>query len=181
MALINTGEYKLELVDADSPERCLHTNHRNTQCMYRKIPGKEFCSKHYNNYTKEKVRNYRLSKWQARVEEFSDSSELKSLREEIGILRLTLETVLGRCQDDHELVLYSNRISDMVLKIEKLVSSCHRLEMSTSMLLDKTLVLQIANVIIEIIGNHVKDSTVLDTISDEIIQTILKTSRLDIE
>lgn len=176
---INDGIYKLELVDEDSPERCIHLNKLGKQCLYRKMPGFDTCKKHSHNYAKLQ-KNYRLEQWQNRVSEFSESSELKSLKEEIGILRLVLESILVQCKDAHDLMLYSSKIADHVTKIEKVVASCHRLELSTSMLLDKTLVLQLANVMIEIIGNHIDDSNVLERISSEIVETIIKTSRLDV-
>src|SRR2546421_361414 len=79
-----------------------------------------------------------IAKWQTRLDEFADNDKIKSLREEIGVLRILLEETMSRCHDTNELLLYSNKISELVIKIEKVVASCHRLENATGMLLDKS-------------------------------------------
>ncbi|MAE21972.1 MAG: hypothetical protein CMK92_06025 [Pseudomonas sp.] len=66
---------------------------------------------------------------------------------------MILEETVTMCQDSHQLLLSTNKISDLVLKIEKLVSSCHRIEKSTGQLLGKTAILNIATQMMEIMGN----------------------------
>jgi hypothetical protein len=117
-------------------------------------------------------RLYRLAKWQGRINEIADHEGVKSLREEIGILRMMLEETMGRCQDQTDLLLYSSKISDLVMKIEKVVSSCHRLEASTGMLLDKAAALHLASVMVEIISEYVNDDSAIDSIAGKIVQAI---------
>jgi hypothetical protein len=179
---------KLEKVkDPYDPNRCQGMI-RNNQCPFVKEPGEEFCQVHINKaavieevHLNKSLRNYHLAKWQSRVNEFADHSEVKSLREEIGISRMILENILDRCHDSHDLFLYANKISDHVSKIERIVVSCHRLEQSTGSLLDKTMVLQIANTIIEILSRHIDSVDILEKVSEEIINMVLKTSKLEPE
>lgn len=172
-------EQRLFKVEAGDAEQCQGLV-RNGQCPFRQEPGSIYCKIHVATSVKEKnsakaIRNYQLSKWQARVNDFADNQSVKSLREEIGISRMVLETILDKCQDNNDILLYSGKIVDCVMKIEKVVASCHRLEQSTGMLLDKSSILQIAGTIVEIISKHIEDSTILETISDEIISTIIVT------
>lgn len=128
-----------------------------------------------NSLAEKSKRVYRLSKWQKRVEEHADSEHVKGLREEIGILRVVLEEVMAVCHDSTTLLMYSNRISDLVVKIEKLVSSCHRLEQSSGLLLDKSAALNIGAQIVEIVSRFVANEEALDQIGEGIVQAILST------
>ncbi len=178
-------EKKLEKVDQYSPERCQGMI-RNNQCPFKREPDEQFCMVHMSKaavqeeqHLDKSLRNYHLAKWQHRINQFADNTEVKSLREEIGISRMILENILDRCQDSHDLFLYSSKIADHVSKIKEIVVACHRLEQSSGALLDKTTVLQIANTIIEILSRHLDSTDILETISNDIIDSILKVSSLE--
>jgi len=118
------------------------------------------------------TRLYRLSKWQNQLERHATAPNIKNLRDEIGILRILMEEKLNSLQDTHDLILHSGAVSDLVLKIEKLVSSCHKLEGSMGQLLDKQAILQFASEIITIISSEITDTSVLTRITDRIMQTL---------
>lgn len=170
---------KFDRVEADSPVRC-QGKYTHGQCPYRQVPGSTYCPMHgghgaINAAKAADLRMYRLTKWKDRMSEFADSEQVKGLREEIGILRIVLEETVNKCQDTTDILMASSKIGDLALKIEKLVSSCHRLEASTGMLLDKTAALHLASVIVAIIGKHVTDADAIDLISSEIISAIVET------
>ena len=99
---------------------------------------------------------YKLEKFQARVEHFKVNPAVKSLRSEIGILRMTLENVINKCRDENDLLMASQKIGDLVMKIDRLVLSAHKLESSMGELLDKMAALNLSNQIIEIITGAVE-------------------------
>lgn len=172
-------EQRLFRCDEDDPNRC-QAVHTNQQCPFLAtetiVDGKRsiYCARHEgaSKVNDKGIRNYRLTKWQSRLNDFVDSDQIKGLREEIGILRIVLEEILNKCQDSHELLLYSSKIGDTAMKIEKLVSSCHRLEFSAGSLLDKSALLQLASVTVTIISKYISDASTLDAISNEIIEMI---------
>lgn len=144
------------------------------QCINCKVPGSDYCPNHgANSQLRAKngtaIRNYRLQRWKQRVGEMADSDSIKSLREEVGILRVILEEMLNQCHDSTDLLLYSQRMSDLVMKIEKLVSSCDRLENRMGLLLNKDSVLQLAATYVQIINNYIEDPDVIERISEEIV------------
>ncbi|KKM86225.1 hypothetical protein LCGC14_1281150 [marine sediment metagenome] len=105
-------------------ERCEGTL-VNGQCINLKVIGADFCSTHGANTQLQSrngsiARNYRLKRWQERVGQMADNSNVKSLREEVGILRVILEEMMNKCESSLDLLLYSQRMSDLVigLKIE---------------------------------------------------------------
>ena len=154
-------------------ERCEGTL-KNGQCVNCKVTGSNYCVTHGANSGLQKtngeiVRNYRLQRWQERVGQMADSSNVKSLREEVGILRVILEEMLNQCENSLDLLLYSQRMSDLVMKIEKLVSSCDRLEGKMGLLLGKDSVLQLAATYVQIINNYIVDPEIIEKISQDMM------------
>lgn len=169
---------RMHRVEADSPLRCQAVSKTRGQCLFERIEESQFCPMHSGptgdlGTDRKQIRNYRLNMWQARMEEFADNPEVKSLREEVGITRIVLEETMNRCETPTDLLMYSNKIADLVMKIEKLVSSCHRLEAATGSLLDKSSALQLASIIIDIINRHITDEVILQLISEELIEAII--------
>ncbi len=163
-------------VESSSPDRC-HAIIPQGQCQYQQVENSEFCIMHggiHENRKQEKleVRNYRFQKYQSRINELADSSGVKSLREEIGVLRMLLEETVNMCKDSTDLLLYSSRIATLACQVEKLVSSCHKMESSLGFMMDKVTVLNISTQIVNIISSYVNDQTVLDTVISEITNLI---------
>jgi len=164
------------VTDPADPTRCQSVA-KGEQCMMQAVPGGTFCMLHGGNKQLEaqerlKVRNYRLTKWHATVDRFTDNANIKSLREEIAILRMMLEERLNTCADTSDLLLHSGPIAFMITNIEKLVSSCHKLEGSMGQLLDKAAILQFAGTVITIITDVLDDEKKISEIADRIIGTI---------
>ena len=115
---------------------------------------------------------YNAAKWQARIEHHSDDPMIKKLNIEIGVLRLLLEERLNQCKTDIDLMTHSPAISRMVLDIERLVTSCHRLEDKMGHHLDKSAVIQFASRVVEIISTSITDPALISTIADQIAKAI---------
>lgn len=162
---------KLKRVPEDSPNRC-QSIYSGGQCVYEIIPGTRYCLMHGGPSLKaeeqKKIRNYRLQLYQEKVNEKADNNSVKNLREEIGILRLLLEETINKCQDENDLLIYSSKIADLVIKIEKIVSSCHKLETSLGQTLDKTVIMNLSTRIINIISEYVSDENAINNIVSDI-------------
>jgi hypothetical protein len=172
-------ESKFKRVAADDPRRCQGIGGYG-QCPYQALEGCTFCAMHAGPSqaiakAEAGKRIYRLSKWQNRVGELADHEQVKGLREEIGILRVLMEEIMAVCHDSTTLLMYSNRISDLATRIEKLVNSCHRLEQSSGLLLDKSAALNIGAQIVELVSRYVANEEALDAIGQGIVDAILKT------
>ena len=161
-------------VEPDDPTCCQGLN-AHGPCTLQAVPGQKFCKLHFgigNKVLEQKaVRNYRINKWQHRINELADSDSLKSLHEEIGIMRLLAEETLNKCQTDTDLLLYSTKIADLMMKTEKLVASCHKLELATGQLVNKQNMMMFGDVVIQIIGEYVAPDK-MAMITGRIVQTI---------
>ena len=159
--------------DPDDPRRCQAMTSRG-QCYNKSLPGINYCPAHgasqAKKLKKQQLANYKLNKFKQRAGELGNSDAISSLKDEIGLLRMLVEERINRCEDSHDLLLVSGPLSDLFIKIEKLVSSGDRLDRRLGNLLDKTKVLLFAQTVVEIIGSEIDDPEKLDSISDKILK-----------
>lgn len=163
-----------------APNRCQQVIPNIGQCRNQAVEGGVKCLAHGGHKELESqravsLRIFRLGQWQARADEFNSHPNIKSLREEVGILRILLEERFAHCKSSTDLMLQAGPISDLVLKIEKVVASCHRLESAMGEHLEKGQLMifagEIVNIIAEVIGD---DQEKLDLISTRILGLIGK-------
>ena len=191
-------QHKLVKAEEDDPLRCQGTGQGNGgQCTFKSIAAlvrddewADFdervdytvitgCPKHggmiaIKGQLKERSHDYRLQVWQQRITEFSESDKVRTLRGEIGILRLLTEEILNQCGDQTQLIIYSGKLADLVMKTEKLVSSCDRLESRMGTVLDQAGALILAGEIVQAIGEEITDADAIDRISNKIIDSIVR-------
>lgn len=169
---------KLVRCPTDHPNRCQAVG-KSGQCPFFAVEGVANCPRHrgYSQVKaieKQRVHDYRLQVWQARMTEFAASDKVVNLAGEIGILRLILEETLNRCTDSHDLVLMSTRISGICTQIEKLVVSFDKMSTKSANLLTKGAALSMAGQIVDIISAHVTDTVAIDKISNSIIDMVAR-------
>jgi len=165
----------------DAENRCQGVNSRG-QCDNEavQLPDGSFganCLAHGGNKQIESakaksVRNYQLTQFKARVDQKLESDSIKSLREEVAILRMVLETQLNTISDENELLMCSGKIADLVQKIDKVVNSCHTLEKGMSELLDKAAILRYASTIIEILDEEIKDKDAVSRVAERMVEAL---------
>lgn len=164
-------------VEADNPQRCEHTTN-NRQCDNRAEQNSRFCSRHSNlqRYHAERisVRGYMLAKWMVRAADHADFAGIKDLKAEIGILRMLLETRLNKCKDEYDLAINANNLSDLIMKIQKLVQSAFKLDMHLGKTMDETQIMQIADSIVDVITRVVPDEELRRTLAQEIGDVIAR-------
>jgi len=147
----------------DDPNRCQSLAHGGTQqCAYKKVPNSDYCPRHGGNKQMElnkrqRIRNLRLTFAKAsRVNELTQGPDVKTLYDEIAILRFMLEELLNRFGDDeHELMLHSPNISQMVINITKTVEACQKLEERQGKYLDGVQIDALADALLDIITEFV--------------------------
>ena len=163
--------------DEDDPRRCQYIKPTAGQCQNVCVEGSSYCPAHGGNKAfdakkKESLRNYRLTKFHQKIQELGNSDFIYSLRDEVGLLRLMIQEKINHCDDEADLLLISGPLSDLLMKSDKLVNSCHRLETKLGNHLDRTRVVGLAQTIVQIIGKHVTDESLLEKISGEIAEAL---------
>ena len=165
-------------VEADDPWRCQSTM-KTGQCPNKATSLGGTCLVHGGNShlqaeERKRITNYKLNKFRKSLERHASSPKLKTLNDEVAILRMLLEEQLNQCADVYDLTLKSHIVSDLVVKLEKLVKSCHTLEVSLGGVMDKNTLISFATDIIEIISSHVEDEAILTAISNGILALVDK-------
>lgn len=173
------GDNEFERCPAGDPNRC-QSSGKGGQCPYKAKPGTTFCPRHAAAADKiaanAAARMFKLGQYQARMEEFTGSDQLKNLRGEIGILRMTLENTVALCKTPLEMVSYAGKIGDLVMKVTTVVKTCQLMETKMGLMLDRDKIIMIGQRIVDIVGNHVPNPEILDTIGEEIVAAILEIS-----
>lgn len=176
------AEVKFIRMDGESdPNRCqgiIQNGGNAGQCYYKAVIGCKYCLMHGGgtqaaNNKKNALKNYQLTQYAARVGDLSNNPEIKSLREEIGILRLTLENLINMCDNSNKLLLYTDKITNLADKINKLVVSCQNIEEKNNNLLDRKVVIIIADSIVTLIGQYITDPDILLEVGSKICESII--------
>ena len=169
-----------QCTDPSDPRRCQGVN-ATGQCNKLAMEGSKFCVAHGGSLDRKqneetKMDIYRLTKYQARFLEQQNHPELKNLRAELAILRILMEEKFNHIagSDNPQLMLlsHSGSLSDLALKIERIITSIHKLDLSLGNLLDKASVVQLCNEIIAVIAKHVTDPEIIVEISNEIMESL---------
>lgn len=169
----------------DDPSRCQGVG-KFGQCPFLAIgtrangaapwDGIKYCHRHQGaSHIKERnkeARTYLVAKYQERIGFKATDPKIKSLREEMGILRMLLETKLNAVTDDTELLMQSGQISNLVQNIGQLIKVAHHIEKDMNILLDKSQAEQWVGELGEIIGRYIEDPEILSMISEDMIESL---------
>lgn len=148
--------------DDDPRQRCVALIDGETRrCVYYAMKGINKCPMHggleFDQQRAKTNRSYKLAVWNSEMKRIGESDSLKSLRDEIVIARMTLQGILAQCQDNFDLMMNANKIAMMLEKINALVVNCNKLEDRLGLVLDKSAILNLAEQIVQIVGEHVPE------------------------
>jgi hypothetical protein len=165
-------EYQYIKLEDGDPRQCERPG-----CKLVVVEGSKYCIAHGGRHAaeraeKQRMRNYNLAKFHQRANELSESKEITSLRDEVGLLRLLIESKINHCKDTTDLLLISGPLSDLLMKSERLVTSMEKLESKMGHHLDKSKIVQIAQSMIDIISRYIDNPEVLDAIGEDFFKTI---------
>lgn len=158
----------------DNTNRCEWVTGRG-QCPDPRIEDSRFCEKHSPSGHGE------LDKYLITTRSLGDSphrhaasKEIKSLRDEIALIRALIEKRINLIQSDAEFIAAMPTIQSAMMTVEKLVSSCHTMETKLGLLLNKGSLLSLAQTIIHIISEALEGVPNRNEIVEQVGQEIVK-------
>lgn len=165
-----------KVTESDDPNRCQGIMSTG-QCPYKAVPGGTFCMRCGGNKQLDKIERastemYQVDIFKARILRNKNHDEVKTLGNEVAILRMMLEGILNSCSNDTDLLLHASKIADLIIKIDKLVVSCHKLERNLGQHLDKSALLQFAAEVVSLIGEKVSNKDEIKAVADGILKII---------
>ena len=164
----------IRIKEPDDPNRCQAMGKRG-QCELVALPETQYCKIHggkaqSERLEKEKIKKYQLGKWNARIQQLSGDGDVKCLRDEIGVLRMMIEEILGAITSPTDLLIQAPQIANLVTSVERLVISMDKLEKSTGALLDKPAILRFAGQFVDIVAEELPNPDDADRICARIIE-----------
>ena len=160
----------------DESQRCKASTARGA-CQHVAIEDTERCPHHGANKIiqkkkKERLMNYNLTKFKAEVAEKSGSDNIKSLKDEIGMLRQLLESVWNSCENGTELILNSAVISDLAIKIQKCITETSKLDVLNDKMVEKDELTKFGIAVITKISEVIDDKKAISEISEAILSML---------
>jgi hypothetical protein len=144
------------------------------------MEGSQYCFIHSGTVDRSherEVRMYQLAevKNRERLSNFADDNQIKSLREEIGLCRLLIEKRVNLIKDDADLIASCGALNQLFLTLERLIKSCHGLDISLGELLSKETVMQLAQRLVAIIMEELSEVEGHEAIIDRIVSRMTPT------
>lgn len=144
------------------------------QCSNEAIPNTNFCPEHSKKSAQTMINEYRIAckLLGDAPERHSRSDNLKSLKGEIALLRSLIESRMNMINSEAELVAAMPSLKDSFIAVEKLVSACHNMDVKLANLLDKQVLISLAQDLVKIIDTNMR-KIAPDTIDiDEVIEKV---------
>jgi len=127
------------------------------QCTRPQVAGDRFCETH----TRSDQDTVKLGQYLVSKKLFGDAplrhleaDEIKSLKTEISLLRSMIERRWNMLENDVEFVAAFPTMKDSFIAVEKLVTSCHQMEVKLDELISKQALLSLAQKIVGVIQDN---------------------------
>jgi len=169
------------VTDLVDPNRCKGAA-QDGQCQNRAEHGSEYCCVHGGRSLREaeEQRGYLLSKMdeKTRLVQMSDDLEpVKELRDLIALQHILIEKRYNLITSDGELLAACGPLNQMLLTMERLVNSCHRIETNLGELLARHAVLALAREMVQIVISELEGIDDYEQIVDRITQRLVNVIR----
>ena len=142
------------VTDPADPRRCKFS-YPHEQCWREAEPGCDNCAAHggKSRANAEEMRLYNLVEVdnRRRLAELSGHENIKSLREEIGLVRMLIEKHLNAAQGDLGVLAACGSLNQLIVTLTKTIKECHNLEQSCGELLTKQTIYRLAQTLCEIV------------------------------
>lgn len=167
--------------DPNDPNRCVASTQWG-QCQHKAIEDYDKCAYHLQNRNIEdamSLKAYLLTNPEIAgpAGRHSQVEELKSLREEIALCRSIVERRLNMIESNADFLNAISTVNSLFITLEKLISSCHRLEVNLGNLLSKAALLDLAKEMVEILMNELEHvdgyEELVDRIGERIVAAIV--------
>lgn len=153
------------------------------QCQNVAEYGSDYCRVHggrTNLRELEDKRGYLLAKAGERVRlvEMADELEpVKELRDLIALQHMLIEKRYNLVKDDTDILTSCGPLNQMLMTMEKLISSCHKIETNLGELLQRHAVLALAKEMVKIVIDELDGIDNYEYIIDRITQRLIDTIR----
>lgn len=168
------------VTDPADPHRCQAPD-ANGQCWGLQVEGSRYCLTHAGSYKPpvKGMRQYLLAIAQdrSRLAAFAEHDDIKSLRDEIALTRMMIETIWNSATTDIEKLAIFGRVNTHIQTLEKLVKTCNQIEERLGTLLAKPTLLRVGQQICQALVNRLEGLPNYEQIVDPLIADVIAVIR----
>lgn len=170
-----------QVTDLSDPRRC-KGRAPDGQCRNVSVTGSDYCLAHggHDLTDMRKQQGFLLAKAedQGRLSALSDTLEpVKELRSTIALTHMLIEKRWNSVKDDTDLLTHCGPLNQMIATMEKLVSSCHRIETNLGELLARQAIIALAKDMVQIVIEELEGIDDYELIIDRITERLINTIR----
>ena len=142
----------------------------------RQAENGQFCARHGPITPDEAIRHYNITNRlvSGTHDRHNAVSQIKDLREEISLCRALIETRLNLATEESEFIASMGILHQYLATVEKLSASCHRMDSNLGNVLDKASVLTLAQELVTIVAEELKEIPGRDAIVDRIAHRLVE-------
>lgn len=160
------------VTDLADPRRC-RASSPSGQCLNVAEDGSEYCVCHQgvDRGPARRLRKYQLAtaEDQGLLDRYSDDVELKSLREEIALTRVIIQSILRAAKTEVEKTNAYSKVNTHLLTLERLVKTGHHLDQSLGLLVGKSELLSLGKQLYRIVVDRLVGLPDYERVVDAII------------
>ncbi|MEN6367713.1 MAG: hypothetical protein ABFC88_12955 [Thermoguttaceae bacterium] len=166
-----------QVTDLADPRRCKGSS-ADGQCLNVAADGSDYClgCGGVDHGPARRLRRYYLA--QADVELklalTAEGDDLKSLREEIRLVRRMVIETLNAAKTDIEKINAYSKVNTFLLTLERLMKTCHQLDQSMGSLIAKPALIRLAKRLCEIVVNGMDGVPDYERRCDEMLPQIIQ-------
>lgn len=169
------------VTDLADPNRCKGAA-PDGQCQNKAEHGSDYCRAHNGHSLQEaeEKRGYLLAKADERsrlVRLADDLEPVKELRDLISLQHMMIERRYNAITSEGELLAACGPLNQMLLTMERLINSAHRIETNLGELLQRHAVLALAKEMVRIVIDELEGVEDYEIIVDRITQRLIDTIR----
>lgn len=168
-----------KVTDPADPNRCQSNAGGGDQCWNEALPESQYCHRHDHGRDlaeRKHVRGYLLAQAddRTRLATVSDHLEpVKALRDSIALLTIMIEKRWNLVKDDGDLLQACGPLNTMLQNMERLVTSCHKIEQNLGLLLARQAIMSLAKQMVEVIIDELEGIEDYEAIIDRITARLI--------
>jgi len=165
------------VTDLADPRRCKAPS-LDGQCRNVAEEGSDYCRAHagIDHMPAVRMRKYMLANAveQGMLDRFTEDDNLKSLREEIGLVRMMVQNTLRMASTDMEKIQAYSKVNTLLLTLERLMKTCHTLEKSLGELVGKPALLRLGQALCQAVVERLEGLPNYEDLVDALIVDIMR-------
>jgi hypothetical protein len=120
------------------------------------------------------MKNYLITRTYLKdgLERHSAIDEIRGLREEIAIARALIEKRLNMVDSKADYLHACGQVNTLLLTVDKLINSFHRLDVNLGNMLSKSALLEVAKEVVQILTEELKHVEGYEAIIDRVLSKI---------